>query len=710
MSCVDVSVVLNMHREALFLAPTMHSLQACAQEAVDAGLVVELVAVFDRSEDATREVFRSIPMPAFCRVQEVDVDVGSLGLARNAGIERAQGEFVWTSDADDLVSSNCIVALLETARRHPTPNVVVFLEYLCAFGDKYFNCRYVGSEYLTGADFAVQHPYVSRIFLRRDTFEAIHYEDLRVTSGFAYEDWFLNCELRAMGFDMAVAPDTVFFYRQRAGSLLRQADAASARLVPHSRLFDVARLRTDMDACRARVGDWAQFMRRRKELFEADNTAAFMQSERYVGYLRDAARLEPELEPGRVETAGSYSPLPWNPHHWGMQLEKFHRLVGEGPFTDVVLLPWLRPGGAEKYILHVLEEIVRQRPRARILVVAGEPVARHEWVAKLPFPSAFIDLCNAFPWLDAADRDALLLRGLLSLATTPARLHIKASGFSHRLLDAYSAVLRNRFDVVYYRFCDDVVPWRGESWRGPLGVATMRRHLDAFRMVVSDCNAIVREDQKVLGTLQGKYAMLYTRCDLDGHADQGDSPRRRLLWASRIGSQKRPELLRAIADALAAAGQDVVIDVYGMPDEGIDPASLFKGHPLLHYRGGFSGFGDLPLSAYDGFLYTSGYDGLPNVLLEALAATLPVIAPDVGGIDEVVKPELTGWLVRGEDDRALVDGYVRAIEELYADWAAAVAMGRRGRELIGQQHGRQAFSQRVADLFGFTGVPAEGAA
>ena len=44
---IDVSVVLNMHREALYLRPTLLSLDACANEAKNAGINVELIAVFD---------------------------------------------------------------------------------------------------------------------------------------------------------------------------------------------------------------------------------------------------------------------------------------------------------------------------------------------------------------------------------------------------------------------------------------------------------------------------------------------------------------------------------------------------------------------------------------------------------------------------------------------------------------------------------------
>ena len=54
---IDVSVVLNMHREALYLRPTLLSLDACANEAKNAGINVELIAVFDRPDQDTLKSF-----------------------------------------------------------------------------------------------------------------------------------------------------------------------------------------------------------------------------------------------------------------------------------------------------------------------------------------------------------------------------------------------------------------------------------------------------------------------------------------------------------------------------------------------------------------------------------------------------------------------------------------------------------------------------
>ncbi|MET3010229.1 glycosyltransferase [Stenotrophomonas koreensis] len=695
--CMEVSVVLNLHREALLLTPTLLSLDACAREAKAAGISVELIAVFDRSDDATRDAFNAQPMQGFCRIETVEVDVGSLGLARNAGVERATGEYIWTSDSDDLVSSNSIVALLQTARKYPSPNVVVFIEYLCAFGDRYHNVRYFDSKYLTAADFAYQHPYISRIFLPKAVFDSLRYDDLRIASGFAYEDWHFNCNLRAHGYEMVVAPDTVIFYRQRNGSLLRQADAASSRLVPHGPLFDRRVFLADMQRSRMLAGSWSRLCRERQEIFSTDNTQLFTSSSKLMGYLHEAAELEPEIEPYRVESAGSYSPMPWSPAHWGVQLESFYRMIGEGAFTDIVLLPWLRPGGGEKYILQILDAITEQESGSRLLVVAGESAPRHEWVARLPAKSVFIDICNAFPSMNEAERDAMLIRALLAVSANSARLHVKSSGFAHRLLDSYAPVMSASFRVVYYRFCDGTYSWGGKIRRGPWGIGVMRKHLQGFWRVVTDCHATLSEDQRFLGPVPS-YEVVYAKCDTTRAVDFQRAPKKRLLWASRVDAQKRPERVVEIAAALSDAGIDVEIDAYGSADPGVNPEAIFTGAgKKVCFCGGFSAVSDLPLEKYDAFLYTSDFDGLPNILLEMLGAGLPAIAPDVGGICEAVIDRVTGKLVSAADEKSLVAAYVNAVKEIYGDWNATLQSGLRASELVQNQHGPVEFSRRVAE-------------
>ena len=81
------------------------------------------------------------------------------------------------------------------------------------------------------------HPYISQIFFHRSLFTELRFEDLRLSVGYAYEDWHFATEAVALGYNFRVARQTAFFYRQRSGSLLTRADSISVRQISPSRLF-----------------------------------------------------------------------------------------------------------------------------------------------------------------------------------------------------------------------------------------------------------------------------------------------------------------------------------------------------------------------------------------------------------------------------------------------------------------------------------------
>jgi len=86
------------------------------------------------------------------------------------------------------------------------------------------------------------------------------------------------------------------------------------------------------------------------------------------------------------------------------------------------------------------------------------------------------------------------------------------------------------------------------------------------------------------------------------------------------------------------------------------------------------------LPAFDLFVQPSLHEGLPNTVLEAMAAGLPVVATAVGGTPEAVLDGVTGLLVHPGDPEALA----RAISRLLDDPATCQAMGQAGRERVAQ--------------------------
>jgi len=84
------------------------------------------------------------------------------------------------------------------------------------------------------------------------------------------------------------------------------------------------------------------------------------------------------------------------------------------------------------------------------------------------------------------------------------------------------------------------------------------------------------------------------------------------------------------------------------------------------------------MTACDVLALPSRREGLPNVVVEGLAAAMPVVATPVGGTPEVLVGGITGWLVSPGKPGALAV----AVEEAGLDATAARRRGAAGRGLV----------------------------
>lgn len=184
---------------------------------------------------------------------------------------------------------------------------------------------------------------------------------------------------------------------------------------------------------------------------------------------------------------------------------------------------------------------------------------------------------------------------------------------------------------------------------------------------------------------------------------QRHAPAGKLLWASRISDEKRLEDLLA----LAVATPTLAFHVYG----GIDRAccsergeALYRALqvlPNVKAMGKYRKFDDLPISEFDALVYTSERDGVPNVLLEAGYAGMPVISTVVGGISEL----LNGNNSFSKPNASLVD-YIGLVSDLYQDFASAREKGQLLRSEIEARSRQYPLDDVVKLVLGDTDVQA----
>nr|WP_227754538.1 glycosyltransferase family 4 protein [Stagnihabitans tardus] len=101
------------------------------------------------------------------------------------------------------------------------------------------------------------------------------------------------------------------------------------------------------------------------------------------------------------------------------------------------------------------------------------------------------------------------------------------------------------------------------------------------------------------------------------------------------------------------------------------------------------------LAEADMLVLPSFAEGLPVVLMEALAARVPVIATQVAGVSELVRDGVSGLIVAPGD----VAGLAVAMDRLLSDPDLRARMGAAGRAKVEAEHDIQAEAAWLAELF-----------
>lgn len=245
-----------------------------------------------------------------------------------------------------------------------------------------------------------------------------------------------------------------------------------------------------------------------------------------------------------------------------------------------------------------------------------------------------------------------------------------------------------------------------DLWKGRTDLAVDRRLAHWCDMVVGNSQAVA-DFYREVGVPQDRLTVIPS-----GIADEEPPPvdpgqvRAELgvppgahvaLFAGRLAPQKGVEDLIAALDLLQHVRPDLHTWIAGdgpLREQLETTARAFRLNGLVRFLGHRD---DVPrlLAAADLLVLPSLYEGLPNVVLEAMRFRKPVVATAAPGTTEVVADEKTGVLVPVRNHAALA----QAIRRVVADPALARQLGEAGRARAEAEFRADTMIERFATLY-----------
>lgn len=202
---------------------------------------------------------------------------------------------------------------------------------------------------------------------------------------------------------------------------------------------------------------------------------------------------------------------------------------------------------------------------------------------------------------------------------------------------------------------------------------------------------------------QGDWAKLHVvRCGIDPAAyskRDRTPPLRRILFVGRLVPVKGVSVLISAFGSIAHTFPDAILTIVGDGSErakleaivsslGLDNRVVFIGALNQQQVA-------VRMAEADVFVLPSFAEGLPVVLMEAMASGLPVIATSVAGTPELVENNTTGRLVRAGEEEQLA----QAMRDYLTNPQPALEVANHGRSRALRNHDMWKEGQRLASLF-----------
>lgn len=247
--------------------------------------------------------------------------------------------------------------------------------------------------------------------------------------------------------------------------------------------------------------------------------------------------------------------------------------------------------------------------------------------------------------------------------------------------------------------------------RRDMGILRDRKHSVAYRLmsnvpdkVFAVSEQVRRHCIEVDGIDPSRVLTIYNGLDLSDW-DRVTQPAKRpgeavITTVGNIRRVKGHDVFIRAAAAIASKFPNTSFSIAGEvlePDYFAELQALVRELNLsdrFHFAGGITNLREY-LAAADIFVLPSRSEGFSNAIVEAMAASLPVVATEVGGNAEAVQDGVSGIIVPSEDVAALS----AAILQLLSDPSKAAQMGSEGKRLAAERFTTDAMMKQITSVY-----------
>lgn len=673
---IDLSVIITAHAEGILLHKTLASVRQSLKLCDKAGITSEVIIHIDNPTKATQE-YVAANKAHLADAQIFTNSFGDLGLSRNFAVTKASGTYVTFIDADDLVSEQWYSRAYKFLESHKHGDYIAHTEYTVEFG--------------SADSLVIKHGEINQatdtllsVFANRWNSIIMAPRSLLLdepytanSPGYGYEDWNLNCRFIKRGIHNVLIPETAIFVRRKdaASEWLRQKLSRSVlRANPLFNFKDIRALKltdtTDTtsndarvilspsaaEATRERLGfalqrvpqveRYARKVYHKVQHIKQKSVAAQQGAPRVPSWLSKEWRAMHHIEKQVFPTdqlmahVTVYDSLTPDHYKTAVAFKQMIDHTSHDTYDYILFVPWLIKGGADLFAINYANTIQRLHPNKHVLVVStmardSDRISLLKNVDFIPFGTIAHGLSQ--------DIQYRLLEQLIENSGAQT-LHIINSELAYDFVESHSHYMQATDKKLILTSFSQSTDGSGRLFG--YSHTHVPKVYDLAACITTDNSAVVRMWTQEYG-FNPKKIQIHHQTITAPEIQVPDRPIQagalRVLWAARLSPEKQPALVAEIGRLVKDT--NIQIDMYGHPDVGFDTSFLQRLPANVQYKGSFNDYFSLPLHEYDAYLYTSLFDGMPNSILEAATAHLPIVSAAVGGVPDFIADKESGLLV-----------------------------------------------------------------